>query len=504
MAPGWLYLHFLDRELLTTCGLYGKLSPRRIHDDFVMSLVSTTEPAYLSTSVLFESDYAFELFSRYPAVFSRQDIVRLAGAHDQLGDFVLRKREDYAEHQSRYSRYFTDAWKEVEDAAPALAVKRRDTTRFLLKRVTQRLTALPTSVRGSPGKAPSTDLLSLVDRLKSTLHRSGSTPVTPSLFEPVFQELVIQDRWRYNSNLQISLAYVESYINDYGGTIPTGLKCGLQVFDGLSRTFPMHCLEVWREILTTLGIYPRILAASAEDLVRIRATESHASFVKSVRRMLERDGRTRATPAARRDDGGAHDTWCIGQRLARFLPKRTFDESDSFVGFVEEVLRQAASALDDAMGPQPGSGDRPPACGRLEEPVFHLDAETGVLKGTDGREVALEERVVRVLVALAGEISGPGRRQPLGKLSDGAVASLYSGARREWTPEEAAKIAYQFTRSLRRSLSRADIRDRDAIVRRLRETGVAMGTRWGRPAVRGKAEVGLFLGRHRDIATADS
>jgi hypothetical protein len=181
MDPGWLYLHFLDRELLTTCGLYGKLSPRRIHDDFVMSLVSTTEPAYLSTSVLFESDYAFELFSRYRAVFSRQDIVRLAGAHDQLGELVLRKRDDYEEHRNRYSRYFTDAWKEVEDAAPALAVKRRDTTRFLLRRVTQRLTALPTSVRGSPGKAPSTDLHSLVDRLKSTLHRSGGTPVTPSL-----------------------------------------------------------------------------------------------------------------------------------------------------------------------------------------------------------------------------------------------------------------------------------------------------------------------------------
>jgi hypothetical protein len=326
----------------------------------------------------------------------------------------------------------------------------------------------------------------------------------PSLFEPVFQELAAQDRWRYNSNLQISLAYVESYINDYGGTIPTGLKCGLQVFDGLSRTFPLHCLDVWREILTTLGVYPRILAASAEDLVRIRATESHASFVRSARQMLERDGRTRATPAARRDDGGAHDAWCIGQRLARFLPKRNFAESNSFVSFVEEVLRRAASALDEATSPQLVGGDRPPARGRVEEPVFHLDAETGVLKGTDGREVALEERVVRVLIALAGEISGPGRRQPLGKLSDGAVASLYSGARREWTSEEAAKIAYQFTRSLRRSLSRADIRDRDAIVRRLRETGVAMGTRWGRPAVRGKAEVGLFLGRRRDIGAADS
>jgi hypothetical protein len=35
--PGWLYLHFLDRELLTTCSLYGNLSPRRIQDDFPAS-----------------------------------------------------------------------------------------------------------------------------------------------------------------------------------------------------------------------------------------------------------------------------------------------------------------------------------------------------------------------------------------------------------------------------------------------------------------------------------
>jgi hypothetical protein len=82
MDHGWLYPHFLDRELLTTCGLYGNLSPRRIQDDFVMALVSITEPAHICMSVLFESDYAFELFSRYRAVFSRQGIIRLAGTHD--------------------------------------------------------------------------------------------------------------------------------------------------------------------------------------------------------------------------------------------------------------------------------------------------------------------------------------------------------------------------------------------------------------------------------------
>lgn len=69
----WLYLHFLDRELLMTCGLYGALSLHRVRDDFVMSLLSISEPAYVSTSVLFESDYAFELFRQYGALFSRQD-----------------------------------------------------------------------------------------------------------------------------------------------------------------------------------------------------------------------------------------------------------------------------------------------------------------------------------------------------------------------------------------------------------------------------------------------
>ncbi len=131
MDPGWLYLHFLDRELLTTCSLYGNLSPRRIQDEFLLSLLSITEPAYISTSVLFESDYAFDLFSRYRAVFSRHDLVRLAGTHDQLGELVRRKRSDYVEHRSRYARYFTDSWKEIEDAAPTLAVKRQDTTQFL-------------------------------------------------------------------------------------------------------------------------------------------------------------------------------------------------------------------------------------------------------------------------------------------------------------------------------------------------------------------------------------
>ena len=127
-------------------------------------------------------------------------------------------------------------------------------------------------------------------------------------------------------------------------------------------------------------------------------------------------------------------------------------------------------------------------------------AARGVLKGTDGRTIALDERVARVLLALAGEIHGASGVGPLGKISDVGVASLYSGARREWEPVEAAKVAYQFTRVLRRSLSRAGVHDRDAIVRRLRGSGIAMGTRWARPAVRGKSEVGLLLGRHRDVA----
>lgn len=124
--------------------------------------------------------------------------MRLAGMYDQLGEFILRKMDDYSEHRScRYARYFTDSWKEVEDAAPTLAVKRQDTTRFLQKRVEQRLIALPTSFGEPPAEVQATNLRSLIERLRTTLRQSGNTPVTPSLFESVFHEFVAQDGWRY-------------------------------------------------------------------------------------------------------------------------------------------------------------------------------------------------------------------------------------------------------------------------------------------------------------------
>ncbi|WP_437278221.1 hypothetical protein WME90_44535 [Sorangium sp. So ce375] len=501
MGYGWLYLHFLDRELLTTCGLYGNMSARRIQDDFIMSLLSITEPAYISTSVLFESDYAFDVFFQYREIFSRQDIIRVAGIFEQLGEFVLRKRHDYSEVRSRYPRYFTESWREIEDAAPVLAVKRQDTTQFLKTRVDQRLVALLASSGDFLDGGQIVGFKSLIERLRCILQRCGGSPVTPALFEPVLREADAHDSWRVQSNLQISLAYIESYMAECGGAIPTGLKCGLRMVEALSQTFPIHCLNVWREIYNVLGIYPVILDMPADCIVRIREMDVHAFFVGVVRSLLEQSGDEGSASAVKKPDGTSYDAWCISRVIAGWLPKCRFDGSMPYVGFVEKTLHSAVRALNERQRVATRKNPRQQLPReRSDNLAFYFDAARGVLKGTDGRMIALDERVARVLLALAGDIRGASGVGPLGRISDVGVASLYSGTRREWEAVEAAKVAYQFTRVLRRSLSRAGVHDRDAIVRRLRGSGIAMGTRWARPAVRGKSEVGLLLGRHRDAA----
>ena len=345
MEVGWLYLHFLDRELLTTSALYGAVSFRRIQDDFILSLLSITEPAYVSTSVLFESDYAFEIFRQNGAVFSRQDILRLAGTHEHLGGFILRKRDDYSLDRERYARYFSDIWRDIEDRAPTLAVKPRDTTQFLHGRVGQRLVALPASLGAEARGVRAHGLRPLIEHLRRTLEASGSRPVIASLFEPVFREDAAPEIWRYLANLQISLAYVESYVLDYGGTIPTGLKCGLRVFDRLSRTPDTHCLNVWREVYTLFGVYPHVLTVPGEDIVRIRDLAVHGHFVRCMRKVLRREGR--AASSTRALTGGACDAWSIARHLIRvWLPWNA--------GFRPHLTRRRR-------GGGVGSGATPPA-----------------------------------------------------------------------------------------------------------------------------------------------
>jgi hypothetical protein len=335
-----------------------------------VSLLAIHEPAYVSMSVLFESDYAFDIFSKYRNLFSRQDILRLAGTHDHLGGFILSKRDDYRLRQARYLRYFSDIWKDVEDVAPVIAVKRQDTTRYLRGRLMHRLSD-PSTHRAIPGGVPT----ALVHRFVDCLARSGGAPITADLFAPIRGEVLTEeagDTLQQLVNLQISMAYVESYMNEYRGSIPCGLRCGLRMFDKLSRSFPGHCLDIWREAYTALGIYPLVLSAPADDIIEIRNLAAHASFVSTVRKLLERFVKPPGTAPR------AHDTWQIGSTLTHCLPRLGHDGSTSFVGFVANALEQGGSAL----GREPSITSGCPGM-RHHCDGLYLDMERGALRANE-------------------------------------------------------------------------------------------------------------------------
>lgn len=181
----------------------------------------------------------------------------------------------------------------------------------------------------------------------------------------------------------------------------------------------------------------------------------------------------REEPPAPSGRESSRDKWLLAERVSRSLLRGNHDTATSFVGFVAGVLRMATAT---------GAG----GCDRTHVPSearYFLDVETRTLRSTAGLEIVLSEGTSRVLLALLEKLPGLGR---IGRLSNEAVAALYTGARKQRSSSEAARIAYQFTRSLRRTLSQAGVVHRDAIVRRVRSSGIALGTRWAASPVRAR------------------
>lgn len=411
MNQRWLYLHFLDRELLTACGVYGKLSQRRLSDDFVVALLTTSGPSYVATSVLFESDYAFSAFETYRVLFARQDIIRLAGTSEDLYGFVCKKKSDYEQERARYERYFNDAWKRVEDVAPTMHRKITDTTKYLQLRLQDRIAELSLSV-GSFGYASSKES-AIKKALVDALIGANGKPITSELFASTYDKLSANDLLRCTIAIQISLLYVESYMHDLGGVIPTGLKSGLGIFDSLSDNWPAHHLNAWRDIYAALGVYPKILDCPASDIAAVRDASSYPAFVSAVSNWLQ--------GIERHDDSKFPEVrvWERTRNLCEIAQRCKVDDiGQSFVSAITKAMTRFLSMLDR----EPNQTKRSvPARG------FRLDVLAGTLQLGSKDNIQLSDACVRVLFALVGEMPKLKGAGALGYLSDRAIAAIYLG-----------------------------------------------------------------------------
>ena len=130
MSNNDIYLHFLDREFLSTLGLYNFLNERVLFKDVFEILLISYEPTYISTSLVFENKFCSALLKKYPFLFSEGHI-ELALNGNNLPEFIYSKKQQYSNQKDRYGFYFNDLWQKIVSKGVVFRNRNLDTGKFI-------------------------------------------------------------------------------------------------------------------------------------------------------------------------------------------------------------------------------------------------------------------------------------------------------------------------------------------------------------------------------------
>lgn len=284
-----VYLHFLDRELLTEFGFYGAWPIRSFLQDVRNVLMCCYEPLYLSTSLIFESDPAAALFEKAPDLFQIGH-VELLQREVGIPGIIDVKKEQYSpiDQRERYFRYFDDTWKRVADAGPHITGRHHDTSQelelWLLKNY--RRQGLDSTARKLRARPSNGDMEKLLPRITDALLNRRGLAVTKYLFERSYDWFGASKTTRTIFDTKVSEGYVKLQMSARNGTIPTGLGCGLNYFDDFCPTFPTHHLPLWSEVYRHLGAKRFLSLVAPKDIVIIRETPSYGRMIDAIRQYV--------------------------------------------------------------------------------------------------------------------------------------------------------------------------------------------------------------------------
>jgi len=283
-----IYLHFLDRELLTTLGIYDVLPYNVIVDNFRYLLFMTYEPFYMSSALIFENRFAKKLFELFPELFTFQHI-QLSLKEDSLKTLILVKQEQYSHAKNKYHFYFDDTWKFVMDKGVSFRNKEMDTGKFLDK-------AIPNDIINN-GIIKSSKKMNLKINKKVTkkitpyiiesIYERKNKALTKLLFNKNYQDFHVNENLQKIINTKITENYINAYISEYGGTIATGLSFGIDYFSYLSPTFPYHHIPIWQQLYHILGVTSFLRKATSTEIIEIRESYIFQNFVNDIRNILQ-------------------------------------------------------------------------------------------------------------------------------------------------------------------------------------------------------------------------
>lgn len=281
-----VYLHFLDRELLTFFGLYKDYPSRVLRRDLWDILFLTYEPLYFSTSLIFESDPAWDIITSAPILFETGHIELLQKGNSlksEIGD----KQEQYSprDQRSKYQRYFDDSFQIVADLGPTIRHRVTDTSTILEKWLYNELNAEGAARSAARLRltAQSAELFDCAPRVLDAIGERGPLAITRYLFRRPYEEHQISPRVRSAFDIKITEGYVISQLKERDGTLATGLSNGFAYFDHFSETYPFHHIPLWDRIYKLLGLKPYVRVAEATEIVAVREAPAFHRFVDTVR-----------------------------------------------------------------------------------------------------------------------------------------------------------------------------------------------------------------------------
>lgn len=289
-----VYLHFLDRELLTCVGAYDTLSASVVYEDLRFILFATYEPAYLSISLVLENKFARMIFEQLSLLFQMGHIETALRA-DSLRDEVLLKRGEYSHATEGYLFYFDDTWKKIADIGPIYLHKQRDTSIVLEDVIVSDLQAhgAINSAKRLGINAEQREIARLTPYVAEALRERKGHAVTRLLFVKPYRELRASFATKKCFDIKVSEHYVKAYISEYDGTIATGLSSGVEYFSYLCPTFPFHHIPLWREVNRRLGCLSTVRTMTDENIVTVRESIEFQNFVDEVRLFIARAIRAR-------------------------------------------------------------------------------------------------------------------------------------------------------------------------------------------------------------------
>lgn len=280
-----VYLHFLDRELMSNFSVYE--SGYSCLDDLRLVLFATYEPAYLSASLVFENRFARQVIDELTPLFRNGHIEVMLSANG-LYDFTLLKKDQYSHAATQYPFYFDSTWKHISDLGPSLRHRTIDSNAYLIDNIARDIYhgGAVSSSKRMGFEIPEEEITVLAPRITDTLQSAGKKAITRLLFTDAYHSRSPRPEVRRSFDVKINEWYTRLYLSERGGTIATGLSCGVEHFSFLCQTFPYHHIPLWREIYGAMSYLRFIREVGPDNIVKLREEPAFRDFVHEVRRFI--------------------------------------------------------------------------------------------------------------------------------------------------------------------------------------------------------------------------